>query len=404
MFGQKIENYGCEFLEYTCKGNTDCDLFTPEVAERVIRYSKTLKEYSKTPLVSLNGLAKEMDVKNVYVKDESFRMGLNAFKSIGVIYGVSKVICKKLGVSIDDIDFEYFLKPEINEKVRDIVLIAATDGNHGKGLAYAASILGCQCHIYMPSQTVPSRVKAIEDLGASVIVTEHNYDGTLKMVIAKAAEMGWCHVQDQAWEGYTETTNFISQGYTAIADEIRQQLEGVQPTHIVLQAGAGSFAVGIMAYFSKLMGENKPHMTIVEPDNAGCFMQSAINGKYSQVGGDLATIMAGLSVGEPNIVAYDILKDIVDYYITCPNEFSANGMRILANPLEGDDKVVSGESGAVGLGITHAICTNEALVNIREQMKIDEGSVLLFISTEGDTDPEIYNKIIRDGAYALQIS
>ena len=392
---------GSEFYASNCKGTTDCDLFTPKVAANVIRYSKTLKEYKQTPLVDLKNMASLMGVKKVFVKDESYRMGLKAFKSIGVVYGVSKVISQKLGVSLDDIDFDYFLQPEVNKKIKDIVLIAATDGNHGKGLAYAAKLLGCKCHIYMPSQTAKARVTAIENLGASVEVTKFNYDDTLRLVIEKAEEMDWCHVQDQAWEGYTERTNFISQGYTAIADEIQTQLNGEVPTHIVLQAGAGSFAVGIMAYYSKLSENNKPHMTIVEPDTAGCYMKSALEGKFSTIQGDLETIMAGLSVGEPNIYAYSVLKDIVDYYITCPNEYAATGMRILANPIDSDTKIISGESGAVGFGISYAICTIDALKTIKEEMKLDKNSVLLFISTEGDTDPEIYKDIVWNGMYPL---
>lgn len=392
---------GCEFLKADCKGMTECDLFTPEAAKKVIRFFKSLKEYNETPLVELKELAKKLGVKNIYVKDESYRMGLKAFKSIGVIYGVSRVLCKKLGVSLEDIEFEYFLRPEIHEKIKDIVLIAATDGNHGKGLAYAAKLLGCKCHIYMPNQTVEARVKAIEDLGAKVVVTEYNYDGTLKLVIDKAAEMGWCHVQDQAWEGYTETTNFISQGYTAIAEEIQIKTNNKRPTHIMLQAGAGSFAVGIMGYYARLFEDSKPHMTIVEPDTAGCYMRSAIEKKFTTVSGDLATIMAGLSVGEPNIFAYDVLKDIVNYYITCSNEYSALGMRILGNPLPGDQRIISGESGSVGIGMLYAICTLDELKEVKEEMGINEESEILFISTEGDTDPVMYEEIIWKGKYSF---
>lgn len=392
---------GCEFLKADCKGKTECDLFTPEAAKKVIKFFKSLKEYNETPLVELKELAKKLGVKNIYVKDESYRMGLKAFKSIGVIYGVSKVLCKKLGVSLEDIEFEYFLRPEIHEKIKDIVLIAATDGNHGKGLAYAAKLLGCKCHIYMPNQTVEARVKAIEDLGAKVVVTEYNYDGTLKLVIDKAAEMGWCHVQDQAWEGYTETTNFISQGYTAIAEEIQIKTNNKRPTHIMLQAGAGSFAVGIMGYYAKLFGDKKPHMTIVEPDTAGCYMKSAIEKKFATISGDLATIMAGLSVGEPNIFAYDVLKDIVNYYITCSNEYSALGMRILGNPLPGDQRIISGESGSVGIGMLYAICTLDEMKEVKKEMGINEESEILFISTEGDTDPVMYEEIIWKGKYSF---
>ncbi|WP_038375141.1 diaminopropionate ammonia-lyase [Brachyspira alvinipulli] len=397
----KKEILGCCFFNSNCIGKTDCDLFNLEIASESLNYLKTVKEYNETPLVELKNLAKKMKVKKVFVKDESYRMGLNSFKAVGVIYGVSKVLCKILGVSIKDISFNYFLNANVQDKIKDIVFSSVTDGNHGRGLAYTAKLLGCKCIIYVPKQTSKSRINAIRDLGADVIVSEYNYDDTLKLVIEKSKEMGWYHIQDQAWDGYIDTANYISQGYTAIAEEIKNKMLDIKPTHIILQAGAGTFALGIMAYYTNLFKDNKPHMTIIEADTAGCYMKSAVNNCFSTVGGDLNTIMAGLSVGEPNIFAYNVLKDIVDYYITCPDEYSALGMRILGNPIKNDARIISGESGAVCLGIAYCICVNKNFESIRKEMNITEDSILLFISTEGDTDRKMYEDILWYGKKSM---
>ncbi|GAA0178380.1 diaminopropionate ammonia-lyase [Clostridium sediminicola] len=391
----------CKFIDVKLGDYNFCDFLTKENAEKALRFVQTQEDYKPTPLVSLNCLAKRFGVSKIYVKDESKRMGLNAFKGVGVFYGVARLICEKFDLDIEKISFDDLMEPKLNSKIQELVFVAATDGNHGKGLAWILSKLGCECNIYMPKNTTDARVKAIENLGANVTVTDGNYDETLRVVIEKAAENDWIHVQDQAWEGYTKVTNLISEGYTIIADETLKQMneDGTkQPTHIILQAGAGSFAFGIMGYYANALKNSKPYMCLAEPENAACYYDSVINGKYSIVPGELKTVMAGLSVGEANIVAWEYLRTIVEGYASCSDVITARGMRILSSPIENDQRIISGESGALGLGLLSMICQSAEYKDIQNKMGIDENSVILVISTEGDTDPGVYEDIVWNGA------
>lgn len=390
----------CNFIDVELGSYKTCDFLSLESAKKARQFVKTHPDYQPTPLVSLEELSKLFGVKKIYVKDESKRMGLNAFKGVGVLYAVSELIAKKFDLDIDKISFKDFLEPRLNEEIRKLTLAAATDGNHGKGLAWVAKKLGCKCHIYMPKNTSKFRVEAIEDLGAKVMVTDLNYDHTLRLVIEEANKKGWLHIQDQAWDGYTEIANAISRGYTIIGDEILDQMKKdatLRPTHIILQAGAGTFAFGIFGYFTNIFFDNKPYMVVAESKNAACFYKSIEEGKFTRVSGDLETLMAGLSVGEPNIVAWENLQTIVEGYASCSDEITARGMRILSSPLKDDKRIISGESGALGLGLASMICQSLEYKKIKELMKINEESVLLFINTEGDTDPESYKRIVWDG-------
>jgi len=396
----------CKFIDTKLEKYTLCDFLTKDKAEKAKVFVQTEKEYNVTPLVSLDCLAHKFGVKKIYVKDESKRMGLNAFKVVGVLYSVARLICKKFDLDIGKITFEDLMETELNNKIKELVFIAATDGNHGKGLAWVSSKLGCKCNIYMPKNTTSARVEAIEEFGATVIVTDENYDNTLEIVIEKASENNWIHVQDQAWEGYTEITNLISEGYTIIADEALRQMNddgSKQPTHIILQAGAGSFAFGILGYFANVFKNSKPYMVIAEAENAACYYESVINGKFSTVLGELETVMAGLSVGSPNIVAWENLKTIVEGYASCSDKIAARGMRILSSPIGEDKRIISGESGALGLGLLSMTCQSTEYNDIQKKMGIDGNSVILLINTEGDTDPVVYENIVWDGILSVGV-
>lgn len=397
----------CNYIDVELGQYKTCDFLNKENAEKARTFVATQEDYEITPLVSLKELSKVFGVKRIYVKDESKRMGLNAFKGVGVLYAVSELICKRFNLDIEKTTFNNFLEPKLNKEIKKLVFVAATDGNHGKGLAWVAKTLGCKCNIYMPKNTTDARVKAIEDLGAKVLVTDVNYDDTLRMVIEEAYKNGWIHVQDQAWEGYTEITNAISKGYSIIADEILEQMKNDsidRPTHIILQAGAGTFAFGILGYYVNVFEENKPYMVIAEANNAACFYSSAEKGKLTSVSGELETVMAGLSVGEPNIVAWENLKTIVEGYASCSDNITARGMRILSSSLKNDERIISGESGALGVGLVSMVCQSSEYRNIKELMGIDKESVLLFINTEGDTDPESYRKIVWDGQFSIKVN
>ena len=373
-----------------------------EEIKSVRNFHATIEGYKATPLVSLDDLAKGLGVSRIYVKDESYRFGLNAFKGLGATYAIAKLICEKLDVDINSISFDYLKSPEVAEKIKDMVFVTATDGNHGRAVAWAATQLGCKSIVYMPKGSSIRRLQHIKDAGADVSITDVNYDEAVRIAKRKAEEIGGYVIQDTAWEGYEKVPNWICQGYTTMAYEAIDQmkLEGItKPTHLFLQAGVGSFAGAVLGYYANVFKGELPITTIVEPENAATIYKSALtnDGEPHAVTGDLETIMAGLACGEPNVVTWEILRDFAKAYVSCPDYVAARGMRILANPVGNDKKVISGESGAVGLGLVSLLLEREELKELKDQLQLDENSVILCFSTEGDTDPEHYNKVVYDG-------
>jgi len=370
-----------------------------EEIKGVRKFHATIDGYEITPLVSLECLAEKLGVSKIYVKDESKRFGLNAFKGLGATYAIARLLCEKLGVDIDSIDYNYFKLPVVKEKIKDMVFVTATDGNHGRAVAWAAAQLGCNSIVYMPKGSSLRRLQHIKDTGAEAFITDVNYDDTVRMAKKKADEIGGLLVQDTAWEGYEKVPNWIAQGYTTMAAEAIDQMKSdgsMKPTHVFLQAGVGSFAGGILGYFTNIYKDEPPVTVIAEPENAACIYKSALadDGKPHSVSGDLNTIMAGLACGEPNTVTWPILRDFAKVYVSCPDYVAAKGMRILAAPSGNDKKVISGESGAVGLGLLTLFLEKEELKPLKEKLKLNENSVIICFSTEGDTDPEQYRAII----------
>ena len=243
------------------------------------------------------------------------------------------------------------------------------------------------------------RLKHIKDTGADAFITDVNYDDAVRLAKKKAEEIGGALVQDTAWEGYEKVSNWITQGYTTMAAEAIDQMKrdgSIKPTHVFLQAGVGSFAGGILGYFTNIFKDNSPVTVIAEPENAACIYKSALadDGKPHFVTGDLNTIMAGLACGEPNTVTWPILRDFAQVFVSCPDYVAAKGMRLLANPIGDDKKVISGESGAVGLGLISLLLEKEELKTLKEKLHLNENSIIICFSTEGDTDPEQYEAII----------
>lgn len=396
-----------EGIEYTV--NNEKQLNCPEflnldMVDQVKNFHMTIDRYRATPLVKLERLAERLNVKSIFVKDESHRFGLNAFKSLGGTYAVAKLLCNKLSIEIKDVSFEYFNRPEIHEKIKAMVFVTATDGNHGRGLAWAVNKLGCRSVVYMPKGSSEIRLKAINDEGAEAYITEFNYDDAVRYAAQKAEANDWILIQDTAWEGYEEIPNWITQGYTTMAAESYEQLrlEGCRrPTHIFLQAGVGSMAGSVLGYYANRFKEDCPKAVIVEPEKANCIFKSAVinDGKPHGVTGDLATIMAGLACGEPNPVTWEILRDMGHAYVSCPDSVSAQGTRVMAAPLGNDKKIISGESGSVGVGLLSLILRDEAYSKLKKDLGIDEHSEILCFSTEGDTDPENYERIVWEGLY-----
>ena len=370
-------------------------LWFPEgAAENARRFHRSLPAYRETRLVSLACAADQFGVAGILVKDESDRFGLKAFKGLGGSYGMFRILCERLGLDPESADFKTFGEPEIRRQCSGIEFVTATDGNHGKGVSWAAQLFGCKAHVYMPAGTVEARRRAIEGAGsAEAVITPWNYDDTVAYAAAQAAEHGWVLIQDTAWDGYEQIPKWIIQGYLTIGEETAEQLGGLTPTHVFLQAGVGSMAGGLTAYFRNRYAPASPLVTIVEPTAAACVYESvkAGDGAMHTVPGNAETIMAGLNCGTPCSVVWPVLRDEAFAFCACSDEVTELGMRAYARPVGSDQAVISGESGAVTFGLLWEILRDGAL---RREMKIEEDSVILLINTEGDTDPERYSRIV----------
>ncbi|MCD8081986.1 MAG: diaminopropionate ammonia-lyase [Clostridiales bacterium] len=380
--------------------------FLSETAIEPVRHlHRSVESYQWTPLVSLGALAKEVGVKGIYVKDESYRFGLNAFKGLGGIYALSCAVCERLGLDVEKVSFAELKKPEYQEKLRNMIFVTATDGNHGRGVAWAAGQLGCKAYVYMPKGSSKYRAQAIRNAGkAEVTITDLPYDDAVRYAQSMSREHGWILIQDTSWPGYEKVPSWIIQGYTTMAYEALRQLRKYgeeTPTHVFLQAGVGAMAGGVAGYLVNAC-RPRPVITVVEPDQVACIYESARHqdGEPHAAVGNGTTIMAGLNCGEPCTVTWPILRDFASFYMACPDYVAANGMRQLAAPKGGDLKVTSGESGAATMGAFMAVMERPELAGLKQEMGLNENSVVLLFSTEGDTDPESYREIVYHGACA----
>lgn len=384
---------------------TSLEFLNEQTAKNVRDFHKSFPVYSQTPLAHMPNTAKVLGLGDVYVKDESYRFGLNAFKVLGGSYSMGKYIAQRLGRDIAEMDYNSLISEDVKKELGELTFVTATDGNHGRGVAWTANVLKQKSVVYMPKGSAIERLENIKSEGADASITDMNYDEAVRLANSKAEELGWVMVQDTAWDGYEEIPTWIMQGYMTMGLEAYEQLGEKRPTHIFLQAGVGSLAGAICGFFSEVYKDNKPTIVIVEPDKADCIFQTAeaSDGKLRFVTGDMNTIMAGLACGEPNTIGWEVLRDHADYYISCPDYTAAKGMRILGNPVKGDDRVISGESGAATFGCVSEIMMNPEHKAIKEQLKLDENSTVLFFSTEGDTDKQNYLDIVWDGKYNSEI-
>ena len=381
------------------------DLMSEENVTKANEFHKSFPQYSVTPLQKLSALASYLGVKGIYCKDESYRFGLNAFKVLGGSYAMGRYIAKELGRDISQLPYNVLSSDKLREEFGQATFFTATDGNHGRGVAWAAKRLGQKAVVRMPKGTTKTRFDNIAKEGAEVTIEEVNYDDCVRMAAAEAAktEHGII-VQDTAWAGYEEIPSWIMQGYGTLVLEADKQLKenGIdRPTHVFVQAGVGSLAGAVVGYFAHKYKENPPVMVVCEASAADCLYRSAVqaDGNLVNVTGDLQTIMAGLACGEGNTIGWDILKNHVTVFASCPDWMSAKATRIYANPLENDPHIISGESGSVPLGLAYTALHDEDAKDLKEALKLDENSNILVISTEGDTDPVRYREIVWDGLY-----
>ena len=371
--------------------------------EKARAFHESFPQYSITPLVKLDKMAGRLGLKEVYVKDESYRFGLNAFKVLGGSFAMARYIAQQVGKDVSELPYNVLTSDELRKTFGQATFFTATDGNHGRGVAWAANKLGQKCVVLMPKGTTQTRLNNILAEGAQATIEEYNYDECVRMAndLANKTEHG-IMVQDTAWDGYEEIPAWIMQGYGTMASEANEQLDDFgceRPTHVFIQAGVGSLAGAVQGYFANRYPENPPKVIVVEAEAAACLYKGAAlgTGELQIVDGDMVTIMAGLACGEPNTISWDILKNHVDTFVAAPDWVAARGMRMLAAPVKGDSPVTSGESGAAPFGALSCIMCMDEYKELREHLGLDESSKVLLFSTEGDTDPERYESIVWGG-------
>jgi diaminopropionate ammonia-lyase len=366
-------------------------------------FHRSFPQYEETPLVKLPGLASALGIKGFFIKDESKRFGLNAFKVLGGSYAIGRYIARRLGKDISELDYGALVSEETRKKTGNITFYTATDGNHGRGVAWTANKLGQKSVVLLPKGSSPTRLENIRKEGAEVCVTDLNYDDAVRFASRKAGlDRNGVMVQDTAWEGYEDIPGWIMQGYGTMAYEAYDQLRaaGVEtPTHIFVQAGVGSLAGAVQGFFTNAYSDNGPVTVVVEASAADCLYRSALAGKLTPVGGDPSTIMAGLACGEANLISWKILKRYVSFFVSAPDWVASRGMRVLAAPVGGDAPVVSGESGAVTTGLLATALMDGEQEALRGDLGLSPDSVVLAFSTEGDTDPVRYRNIVWDGEF-----
>ena len=325
--------------------------------------------YSPTPLLELDKLSKELNLNKIFYKDESKRFDLKSFKALGGAYAVEKV----------------------SKGNKDIVVATATAGNHGRSVAWGARRLGLKCKIFISEFVSDARGKAMTDLGADVIKVKGNYEKSLIECIKQSTENNWQIVQDVAWEDYTTVPKYTMAGYTVMMKEIVDQIDQNKISHIILQAGVGGMAGAMIAGVARYL-KNVPETIVVEPDSAACVMESIKTGQIEKIDIKRESLMGGMSCGEVSLVPWEILKNSVKYCISLPDDDIARTMRLLGNGSLSNKKIVAGENSAPGVISLIASCEDE---KIKEKIKLNENSNILIIGCEGDTDQEMYQKLIN---------
>ena len=360
-----------------------------ENSDTAYNFHKTLPGYLPTPLLNLRHFAQEIGIGDCYIKDESQRLGLNAFKVLGASYAMAEEIKKYVPEGQSNLSFESIKSHKTS--IKDLTFVTATDGNHGRAVAWCAEQYGCRAVVFMPKGSSEIRLKAILEHKAKAEITELNYDETVKYAESEAIKNNWVLLQDSSWPGYTEVPRNIMVGYKTMVQEFFEQTSD-WPTHVIAQAGVGSFAASIFSSFISST-KQQPKFILLEPSGAACFFNSVkVGDKKPHLTPDLNTMMAGLSCGMPSILAWDIIVPIADIFAICEDNIAIKGMQILSQPTEGDPSIISGESGAVPIGFLHEVATNPLYSDLRDQLQLDVSSKVLFFSTEGDTDPELYKK------------
>ena len=349
--------------------------------------------YAPTPLIGLTGLASQIGVGRIDYKHEGPRFGLGSFKALGGSYAALRVLQRELSSKTGQpVRLEDIRTGQYSEACAEITLVSATDGNHGRSLAWGCQRFGAPCRIYIHAEVSEGRAEAMRELGTKVIRVDGDYDESLRCTKREAEENGWFIVSDTSWLGYTDPPRDVMAGYGVMTKEICDSLQDA-PTHVFLQAGVGGLAAAVAAGLRQHFDKQAPRVVIVEPDLAPCLFQSSKNGKATIVNIEEETIMAGLSCGEPSELAWGIIEQEASDFMAIPDDLVAPTVRLLAQPAYGDPVVEAGESAVAGLAAVIAARQNTGL---SEKLNLDTESRILLIGSEGVTDPEIFAAIMQE--------
>jgi diaminopropionate ammonia-lyase len=347
--------------------------------------------YKPTPLHLLPKLAARVGIDAILYKDEAERFGLGSFKALGGAYAVFKLMRKSIreqkNATASSLDLTSGRYADLTSR---ITVTCATDGNHGRSVAWGAHTFGCRCVIYIPETVSVGRCQAIAAYGAEIRRFTGTYDDGVRRAAVDAAAQGWMVVSDTAYEGYTDVPRDVMQGYSLMVEEVLRQTSAV-PSHVFVQGGVGGLAAGLCSYLWERYGAARPYFVIVEPEKADCFYRSAVAGRPTPAEGALDTIMAGLACGEVSPLAWRILETGADAFMTIDDEAAVDCMRLLAAGRFGDDPVVAGESAVAGLA---GLLVASADADARACLDLHPDSRVLVFGTEGATDPEVYRSIV----------
>ena len=349
-----------------------------------------------TPLYDLPDAAARCQVGRLCLKDESVRSPLGSFKALGAPIALVRQILRLH----PDFEPAAILTGRYAEALRGYTVISATDGNHGRALAAAAQDAGCRCVIVLHAHVSPEREQAIAAYGADIVRIAGNYDESVQEAARLAAAHGWQVIADTSYDGYEDIPRDVMQGYGAIAEEIVEQTSAQRGragafTHVFLQGGVGGMAAGLASYFWEYHGPQRPCVISVEPAQADCLLQSAIQGRPAKATGTVDSVMAGLACGETSPLAWRFLQPCVDVFMTIEDEQAIEAMRALAQGSERDTPIVAGESGVAGLAALEWLRSDPQR---SEQVGLTAESRVLIISTEGATAPREYTRLVGQSA------
>ncbi|MCD8517060.1 MAG: diaminopropionate ammonia-lyase [Burkholderiaceae bacterium] len=348
--------------------------------------------YAPTPMVELPRLAQELGLARLSYKDESKRFALKSFKALGGAYAVFRLIQQLVAQHTGHVPTaSEILSGKHRDLVSTLTVTCATDGNHGRSVAWGAQTFGCRCVIYVHALVSESRADAIAQFGAEVIRIAGNYDDSVRHAAEQAQVNGWTVVSDTTYEGYRDIPIDVMHGYGVMAQEVVSVMGDEPPTHVIVQAGVGAFAAAICAVFWLAWGRQRPRFVVVEPQKAACLFESARADHPVAIQGDLDTVMAGLACGEVSPVAWEILRAGVNDFTKIDDQFALDAMKRLAKPVGQDRAIVSGETGAAGLGLL--LAANQS-ADLRRSLGLDRGAHVLLLGSEGDTDPAIYRDVV----------